>query len=150
MNLTLVKDDNMVIVDGLALRFDLSPYNLNDELHAIQFLNGSGHIEYKDRLEKISSIDDYQAIITRHAELKAEQEKPLSLDEQKNRERSWAAHQLTLTDRILFVDSPYSDSDKQTITEYRSKLRNPAREATAGYPLEHWRPAFPAGIKWPL
>ena len=37
MRLTIVKDDNLVIVDKRAIRFDLAPYDLPEKFHALQW-----------------------------------------------------------------------------------------------------------------
>lgn len=46
MLLTIIRDDNVVIVDGRALSVDLSGLPVN--LHAVQWDGASGHIEYND------------------------------------------------------------------------------------------------------
>lgn len=46
MQLTIIRDDNVVIVDGRALSVDLS--GLPGNLHAVQWDGASGHIEYND------------------------------------------------------------------------------------------------------
>ena len=49
MQLTIIRDDNVVIVDGRAMSVDLSTFSgLPANLHAVQWDGASGHIEYND------------------------------------------------------------------------------------------------------
>lgn len=45
MRVTIIKDDNVVYVDGLALHVDCSP--LPAEFHALQWYDTHGEIEFK-------------------------------------------------------------------------------------------------------
>jgi hypothetical protein len=67
MRLTIIKDDSTVIIDGVYYEVDVSA--LPSGLHALQWYETRGEIEWKDengkmtRNEEISSITDYQWII---------------------------------------------------------------------------------------
>lgn len=74
---------------------------------------------------------------------------PPSQDDLKAAERQWARSELLATDPAILDDSPYTDDEKTKLRTYRTALRNPAREATAGYPAQSWRPTFPADVKRP-
>ena len=68
MRLTIVPSDNVVLVDGRGLKLDLTGYASLDGIHAVQWNDDAGHIEYIAtevvRLnEPIDSIDPYQDII---------------------------------------------------------------------------------------
>lgn len=77
MKLTIVKADNLVIVDELALSFDLTPYKLPANFWALQWFKNGGEIEYTDKPnEVIKDLSRYQGIIEKHAKLKAEAEAP--------------------------------------------------------------------------
>ena len=64
-------------------------------------------------------------------------------------ERAWASSELTRTDPVMLSDSPYTAPERTLVQTYRAALRNPAREATTGFPAESWRPTFPANVKQP-
>lgn len=67
MRLTIIKDDSIVIIDGVYYQIDLSTLPVG--FHALQWYETFGEIEWKDergrmvRNEEISSITDYQWII---------------------------------------------------------------------------------------
>lgn len=68
MKLTIVLDDNVVIVDGIMYNnLDLS--SLDKNIHAVQFDGSLGWIEYKNKPQRpINSITEFQAIIDQHTE----------------------------------------------------------------------------------
>lgn len=63
MRLTIIRDDNVVIVDGRALSVDLS--GLPDNLHAVQWDGLAGHVEYNDGTpnEKLDAITAWQSVV---------------------------------------------------------------------------------------
>lgn len=63
--LTIVKDDNLVRIDHRSLRFDLSPYRLPDNFHALQWYEDRGEMEFNDGThnERITDITIFQPII---------------------------------------------------------------------------------------
>lgn len=65
MKVTIIKDDNIVIVNNRSCKLDLTGFPSN--IHAIQFDNGSGHIEFNDGTsnKKITDLSEYQVYITR-------------------------------------------------------------------------------------
>ncbi|MCG3774758.1 MAG: hypothetical protein JW395_1583 [Nitrospira sp.] len=69
MNLTIIKSDNSVYIDGRAISVDCS--DLPTEVHAIQWNGDSGWIEYINGPglpvkinETIDSISAYQGLIS--------------------------------------------------------------------------------------
>lgn len=57
-HVTVVPSDHLVFVDGFALYFDFSaPKNM----HALQWREGSGHIEWTDDINHPLTPDDYEA-----------------------------------------------------------------------------------------
>ena len=57
-HVTVVPSDHLVFVDGFALCFDFSaPKNM----HALQWHEGSGHIEWTDDINHPLTPDDYEA-----------------------------------------------------------------------------------------
>ena len=57
-HVTVVPSDHLVFVDGIALRFDFpAPKNM----HALQWHEGSGHIEWTDDINHPLTPDDYEA-----------------------------------------------------------------------------------------
>lgn len=64
MRLTIVKDDNIIIKDNRPISVNLS--TLPEDFHALQWLNDSGHIEFKTRNkanQEISDLTPYQNLI---------------------------------------------------------------------------------------
>jgi hypothetical protein len=46
---TVIVDDNAVYLDqGIFIDLDFSNCGIPEDIHALQFLNGSGEIEYRD------------------------------------------------------------------------------------------------------
>ena len=59
-HVTVVPSDHLVFVDGFALCFDFSaPKNM----HALQWHEGSGHIEWTDDINHPLTPDDYEAYV---------------------------------------------------------------------------------------
>ena len=72
MTLTIIKSDEFVRVDGVALDgIDCS--SLDSNVHAIQFDGSNGHIEYDDGTanEAITDISAFSTITDAHATQKA-------------------------------------------------------------------------------
>ena len=57
-HVTVVPADKIIIVEGMALRFNFAA---PDGLHAIQWHEGSGHIEWTDDINHPLTPDDYEA-----------------------------------------------------------------------------------------
>ncbi|WP_252180219.1 phage tail assembly chaperone [Endozoicomonas sp. 4G] len=101
MRLTIVKDDNLVIIDKRAIRFDLSPFKLPDNFHALQWygkelppakpsythvmntetLSGTfkpGEIEFNDGTNNklITDVDEFQPIIDEYMRLAKIEDNP--------------------------------------------------------------------------
>jgi len=80
MRVTIVKEDNVVLVDGEALNFDLSTITLPENFWALQWNGSSGHIEYNNPMiqnDEITSLPDWANVCvtkwqTRQAEIEAE------------------------------------------------------------------------------
>ena len=62
MNITIIKEDRLVSVNGDALNFD---YNLDDNIWAIQWNGVNGEVEYNDGSpnQSINSFADYQYLL---------------------------------------------------------------------------------------
>lgn len=64
MRVTMIRDDNMVIIDGRALSVDLS--DIPADVHAVQWFGESGHVEKPGQPnESIGTISGYQTWINR-------------------------------------------------------------------------------------
>jgi hypothetical protein len=66
MNVTVIKEDRVVVVDGEALNFN---YALDSSIWAIQWNGTTGEIEYNDGtpIATISDFAPYQYLIDEHA-----------------------------------------------------------------------------------
>lgn len=70
MRVTIIQNDNAVYVNGRSFTVDLSGFPA--DIHAVQWRDGAGHIEYKDgSVEPITSLDAFQEWITRWEAVKA-------------------------------------------------------------------------------
>lgn len=64
MRLTIIRDDDVVLVDGRALHVDL-PLLLPANLHAVQWDGLAGHVEYNDGTpnERLENIAAWQSVV---------------------------------------------------------------------------------------
>lgn len=54
----VVPSDRLIIIDGIPLQFD---FPASENMHALQWHEGSGHIEWTDDINHPLTPDDYQA-----------------------------------------------------------------------------------------
>ena len=75
MQLTIVKQDNIVVVDNQVQTFDLSGYDLLENFWALQWQEKIGEIEYTDKNnEKIDVLPNWtKPIVAEHKRLINEQ-----------------------------------------------------------------------------
>jgi hypothetical protein len=66
MNVTVVKEDRVVMIDGEGLNFD---FELPSNVWSIQWNGTSGHIEFNDGTpnEELTDFSDYQYLVDAHA-----------------------------------------------------------------------------------
>ena len=101
--LTIVVDDQLIMVDGFGINM---PLNLSDEIHAIQWQNGKGEIEFRDgRLnETFTDLTPYKKLIEEHARKKAEAIKPpepLTGEELAKYKKRWRNSEITAVSKRL-------------------------------------------------
>ena len=75
MQLTIVLPDQLTLIDGQPQRFDLDKFDVPPGLHALQWKNDTGHIEYSNLPnEPLDTLPDWvDAIIEEHRRLTLEQ-----------------------------------------------------------------------------
>jgi len=56
-NVTVIPSDRIILVEGQSLRFDFSS---PDTLHALQWHDGQGHMEFTDGTNQPLAVQDYQ------------------------------------------------------------------------------------------
>ena len=84
---TVVPSDKLIIVNGEVLMFDWDP--IEENIHAIQYHNNSGHIEYKDNSPNMSiSNEDYETKVKPYVDL-WQIEKNRILEEQRKAEEEY-------------------------------------------------------------
>ena len=120
---TYVADDGFILVDGEAVD-GVSIPEVDPEINAIQWENGSGEVEYRDDRPNVplTSLNDYQIILDKHAE-------QLAIEEAERNTPEFKAHQIRMirngmlleTDWTQLADSPV---DASTYTTYRQQLRD--------------------------
>ena len=66
MNITIVKEDKVVMIDGEGLNFD---FTLDDSIWAIQWDGTTGEVEYNDGTPNLTleSFSDYQYLVDAHS-----------------------------------------------------------------------------------
>ena len=137
MRLTIVKDDNLVIIDQHSIQFDLTPFLLAENFHALQWYEDHGEEEFNDGTanKEITDISPYQPIIDEYERLKdiednppppTEQEKYTTLQEQRNGYLSQTDWLVTRNrDQMLAVDqeNTLTDDQHQELLGWRQSLR---------------------------
>ena len=137
MRLTIVKDDNLVIIDQHPIQFDLTPLLLPDNFHALQWYEDHGEEEFNDGTanQAITDISPYQPIIDEYERLKAiednpppptEQEKYSTLQSQRDNYLSQTDWLVTRhRDQMLAVDqsNTLTDDKHQELQGWRQSLR---------------------------
>ena len=136
-HVTIVPSDNLVIVDGEALRFD---FKAPEGVHAIQWHDGSGHVEWTGKNNTDMKETDYEAQVAPFGELWEEEK--ARLDEEAaaaeaariaeyNSEESRAARirserdlRLGATDYLVTVDYPLDAEKLELVKTYRQALRD--------------------------
>lgn len=84
---TIVPADKLIIVNGEALIFDWEP--IEENVHAIQYHNDSGHIEYEDASPNTSiTSEDYEIKVKPYVDL-WQVEKNRILEEQRKAEEEY-------------------------------------------------------------
>lgn len=78
MRVTIVKDDNLVIIDKHPIRFDLSPFHLPKNFHALQWNGSNGEEEFNDGTHNktITSLKDYSPILDEYMRLDELEDNP--------------------------------------------------------------------------
>ena len=138
MRLTIVKDDNLVMIDQRPIRFDLSPYDLPENFHALQWYDDHGEEEFNDGTlnQTIDNLDAYAPIIEEYDRLRViednpppptEAEKYTSLVNQRNSclsQTDWLT--IRQTDQTLSPDidpASLTDDEFNQFLVWRQELR---------------------------
>lgn len=75
MKVSFIRDDNVAVVNGHAIRINLS--DMPEGVRAVQFTDGEGHIEFDDAPnEVIDDLTPFQPWIARWQSAKDEQDAP--------------------------------------------------------------------------
>lgn len=116
MKITIVKPDNLTIIDGVALHFDLSKAT-PDNLHALQWSVANGHIEFTDQAnELIDTLPDWTVlIIEEHQRIQEEQQKEREKEAKQN---LFIANGLARQERIDNSHQSKLRQQQQKINDY--------------------------------
>ena len=68
--LTIIPDDKVIIVDGVAVVCD---FDIDSDIHAVQWNGSSGHVEYKSKDNTTLSSNEYESYVTLHSDEKIRQ-----------------------------------------------------------------------------
>lgn len=124
MNLTIVKDDGIVIVDGVVATVSFDDLTgLPGDLHAVQWDGSTGHIELVSKNVKLADLSApwIKELIARHADEVAKSETPPVTTAQVRREayRALIQRQKTLKlDGGFEVEGIPFDSDEKARIAY--------------------------------
>ena len=67
MKLSIIPEDNMVVLDGAAVEVDCS--SINPNIHAVQWYNTFGVVEVKQGAsQRIANLDKFQEVVTKAQE----------------------------------------------------------------------------------
>ena len=117
MQLTIVKQDNLVLIDNQAQTFDLSAYSLPETLWALQWQETRGEIEYTDKNnEKIDTFPEWtKPIIAEHRRLT--EEKKLQ-QEKENQQAVFLQNGQVRIQRIQQQNIAQQDKNQKTVNDY--------------------------------
>lgn len=137
--LTIVVDDNQVIIDGVGLEINLAAFELPDNIRAVQWRNGQGEEEYNDGINRtITDLNAYTAIVAEHRRLKARIDSPPSPPTHSEQVDSYSARLDKQADTIRRRFLPGGDT---VLTEYNRVAAQAHAFADAGYTGE-----LPSGV----
>ena len=143
-HVTVVPSDKVIIVDGNPLQFETA-FDLesgHNGVHAIQWHEGKGHIEFEDGSpnKELEGEDDYEGQIAyyvglfddetaRLAKVKAEAEKAAeelynSEEQRWIRLRAKRNELIAETDYLMMEDYPITDECRAAFEAYRQALRD--------------------------
>jgi len=142
MRVSVVNEDQLVVVNEQALRFE---FNLDNKIHAIQWYGEKGEIEYKDPSvsnEMIEDFSPFQYLVDAfYAKLLQIGEEQLAVEEERilvsddspeiapgntlwDRIRRERTGRLGVTDWTQLLDSKLTSECIQTFADYRQELRD--------------------------
>ena len=147
INLTVIPDDRFISVDGQGLVFD---YPAAANIHAIQWHNGSGHVEFSDGLTPnliIQGQEDYEKYVCPYVQMWEEIYHNVTTAEQYSdtpEEKASVIRQqrddlLSETDYLMMPDYPMSELARENLKVYRQALRDVPEQ-----------PGFPNSVVWPI
>lgn len=158
-DVTVVPSDRLVIVDGEALRFD---FKAPEGVHAIQWHDGSGHVEWTGKNNTDLKETDYETQVTpfvalweaEKARLMAEAEaagaerleKYNSEEARAGRIREERDRRIAGTDYLVAVDYPLTAEKLERVKTYRQALRDIPQQEGFPWSGEVDDPAIP----WPV
>lgn len=157
-HITVVPSDNLIIVDGVALCF---AYAAPANLHALQWHEGQGHMEFTDDYNHALAGEDlYAAEVAPFVRLweaeKARLEAEAAAAEaarlaeynseeaRAQRVRDERDKRISATDYLMAVDYPLAENHRAAWTAYRQDLRD--MPETEGFPWDGGEDATP----WPV
>lgn len=140
---TVVPSDKLILVNGEPMRFT---YSAPENLHALQWHDGSGHLEFTDhRPNEPLKEEDYTEKVLPYVQLWEAEKNRLAEEEKKaeaarleeynseparfERLRAERDRRLSATDYLMTSDYPLTDEQRAAVTAYRTALRElPAQE----------------------
>lgn len=114
-HVTIVPDDKLVIVDGEFLNFEYSPQEPN--LHAIQWHNGCGHVEYDDNTPNLElTSEDYDIKVKPYVDLWFV-EKNRILEEQRKAEEEYNSIENVRARKLNDLNAAFVEAESSGVIE---------------------------------
>lgn len=158
-HVTVVPSDRLVIVDGEPLCFD---FKAPEGVHAIQWHNGSGHVEWTGKNNTDLKATDYEAQVASFVTLweeekgrlmaEAEAAEAAHLEEYNSEEaraeriREERDRRIAVTDYLVAVDYPLDAEKLELVKTYRQALRDIPQQEGFPWSGEVDDPTIP----WPV
>lgn len=137
MRVTVIPSDKLVMVDGLALQFD---FPAPKELHALQWYEDRGEIEYDGASNQVIQAEDYDEYVKPFVDLFFREKDRVDEEQKKEAEeyqkwynseeqrfvrlREERDKRIAATDFLVMPDYPISEDKLADIRLYRTALRD--------------------------
>ena len=120
MKLTIIYQDNLVVVNGVTQKFDLSAYDIPEFFWALQWNDNVGELEFLEQNVSIDALPEWTtAIIAEHSR-KTDAQKVRELLDQ--RRRLFINNGTARQDRIRCRSEKRRDAEQQTINNFVRNL----------------------------
>lgn len=114
IQVTVVPEDRLIIVNGEVLFFDYSP--LEENIHAIQWRDNKGHIEYEDGPNVELTVEDYESKVKPYVDF-WQTEKDRILEEQRKAEEEYNSVQNVRARKLSELNASFIQAESDGTLE---------------------------------